>query len=215
VRTTIIVIAILLCFSYRLTAQTRTIYGRVIDEDLDTLPYVLIHSADGLLLGNTDIGGRFKIEVPRNIQTLVFDYIGLEWTLIKLNADCDTVEVVMMGSATYDFTSARKIDRLRLRRFNKLPELHLQAYEKGLFFKESACYSQEFMPEKPALDSIEKVDAIEEKQNKLTFEKFNVGDTVKIPFSGDYRADGADRTTLHYYSIFASMRNYKYTVNTL
>jgi hypothetical protein len=130
-------------------------------------------------------------------------FIGFERAKIKFNDDCDTIEIVMMESSTYDFMSGRKIDRDRLRRFSKLPELHLQAYKKGLFKKELMCYTREFEPVKPRFDSIAKEDVKIRRQIKLNFKKLNIGDTVKIPFSdrGGYRADGTDRTTLtKYYS---------------
>jgi hypothetical protein len=51
-----------------------------------------------------------------------------------------------MLSSTYDFMTLKKVDRLRMKRFNKLPELHKEAFEKGIFKTENACYTQEFIP---------------------------------------------------------------------
>jgi len=217
-RATIILIAILFFVSNCVTAQIRTIYGHVIyDGDLGPIPGVWIQNKDKVLLGKTGMDGRFKIDMPQNTQTLLLSFIGFERAKIKLKNDCDTIEIVMMESGTYDFISSRKVDRLRLKRFNKLPELHLQAYKKGLFMKESACYTRQFEPEKPQLDSIGNEMSKREKQIKLTFEKLNVGDTVKIPFSdwGGYRADGTDRTTLSYYSIFADMKHYNCVITAI
>ena len=166
-RATIAFIAILLSFNNRLTAQTRTIYGRFLAEDVEVLPDVRIQNKDKLLLGTTGIDGRFRIDIPQNTQTLLLSFIGYERTIIKLNSDCDTIEVVMIGAATYDFMSGRKIDRDRLKTFNKLPELHLQAYKKGLFKKELICYTREFVPEKRQIDSIEKEDVKIRRQIKL------------------------------------------------
>jgi hypothetical protein len=180
VKAIIIVIAILFSFSNLLTAQTRTIYGRVIGEDGEVAIGDRIQNKDTLLLGTTGIDGRFKIGIPQNTQTLLLFSLGLEPTTIKLNGDCDTLEIVMMNYNTYDFMSSRKIDRLRLERFNKLPEVHLQAYKKGIFTKESVCYSREFEPHKPALDEIKKEMIKKEKQVKLTFERLTVGDTIRF-----------------------------------
>ena len=52
-----------------------------------------------------------------------------------------------MKLATYDFISLKKVDKLRMKRFKKLPEFHLTAYKKGIFTTEQACYEQPFMPE--------------------------------------------------------------------
>ena len=203
----LILIAVLLSVSNRLTGQTRAIRGRVISEDLQALAYVSIR-ASSAEIGKTDIDGQFKITIPQNTQTLLFGGLGMERAPIKLTGDCDTIEVVMLYSGSNDFMSPRKIDKDRLHMFNKLPELHLQAYNKGLFTKKSICYTREFEPEKPQFDSIAKEDVKKEKQIKLTFKRLNIGDTVKIPFSGQYRADGTDRTTLNSYSSFTNERHY-------
>jgi hypothetical protein len=49
-----------------------------------------------------------------------------------------------MYDVIYDFMSARKIDRLRRKRFEKLPVIHQQAYEKGFFKTKTPCYNQAF-----------------------------------------------------------------------
>ena len=60
----------------------------------------------------------------------------------------------MLLAGTNDFMSSNKINRLRLKEFKQLPELYLQAYNKGLFGKSTVCYSRQFEPDKPILDSI-------------------------------------------------------------
>ena len=71
--------------------------------------------------------------------------------------------------------------------------------------KQSPCYTREFEPWKPSFDSIAKEDIKIRKHIKLTFQKLNIGDTVKIPFSdwGGYRADGTDRTIIIVYSSYS------------
>lgn len=144
-KATIIFIAILIFGGSSLNGQSRVIYGRVIDEDMETVPAVNIR-ADTSVIGQTDMEGRFRINVPSNTQTLTFLFVGMKTTTIHLNSGCDTVELVMMGNYSYDFISLRKVNRLELKRFKKLPELHLQAYKKGIFLKEDMCYSMEFIP---------------------------------------------------------------------
>lgn len=204
-----IFLAILFFSIIRVNGQTRTIYGRVIDEELTPVPAATIRTPDKTRVGETDTGGRFKVDIPQNTQTLLFDWIGYEPAVINLN-NCDTAEVVLMASPSYDFMSSKKIDKLRLARFNKLPALHLQAYKKGLFNKEAICYTREFHPEKSELDSIGKELIQRQKETKLAFRKLNVGDIVRIPFSdaGGYRADGTDRTTLIAYGSISRWQHY-------
>jgi hypothetical protein len=201
VKTIITFIIVLLCFGYRLNAQARVVYGRVIgDGDLEPVIGVLIENNDHVKLGQTGMDGRFKISVPQNTERLSFRYIGYEPLNITLTGDCDSVEVVMMESGTHDFESSRKIDRERLKQFNALAGLHLQAYHKGVFTKPTACYYTQFVPHKPALDSIQKEMDKETRRVKLIFEKLNVGDTVKIPLSIPYGRKSADTVNLSYYS---------------
>jgi hypothetical protein len=156
-RITIILISILFVLDINLSGQTRIIHGRVISEDFDGLTKVRIQNIDTILIGETDIEGRFTIEIPlQDSEKLHLSWIGMEWTTIELNKNCDTVEVVMMYDVIYDFMTANKIDRLRLKRFKKLPELHELAYEKGIFLTKEQCYEQDFVAIKPRLDEIKK-----------------------------------------------------------
>ena len=50
------------------------------------------------------------------------------------------------SSSTYDFITFKKEDKLRMKRFKKLPKLHKEAFAKGIFKTDKACYTQEFMP---------------------------------------------------------------------
>jgi CarboxypepD_reg-like domain len=208
VKLTVIFIAILLLFDTSLCGQTRTIQGRIISQDLEPLPDVHIQNKDTILFGKTDINGRFKIKIPQQTQTLFLNWVGFERTNIKLKTDCDTLEIIMLYAGTYDFMSPKKIDRQRLKQFNKLPELHLQAYDKGLFSKETICYSNEFEPDKPYFDEIKRQMIKKEAELKQIFEKVSIGDTIKIPFKGQYRNDGTDRTTLFAYSAFPDYTTY-------
>jgi hypothetical protein len=125
-----------------LFCQTRTISGRIISEDLEELPVVSIHQIDTALIGKTDINGRFSIEIPSDTDSLILTFIGFEWTTIQLQADCDTLEVIMMYDVIYDFMSARKIERLRKKRFEKIPIIHQKAFDKGLFKTKTPCFNQ-------------------------------------------------------------------------
>jgi predicted peroxiredoxin len=49
-----------------------------------------------------------------------------------------------MYLCSYDFISPKKAGRLRLKRFKKLPELHRNAYNQGVFLTRIACYEQKF-----------------------------------------------------------------------
>src|SRR5512145_2899623 len=90
-----ILILIILFVDLNLNGQTRTIVGRLISEDFEPLPGLDIRNSDSVLLGKTDMDGRFKFSIPQETDSLKFRYIGMEWTDIRLNKDCDTIEVIL------------------------------------------------------------------------------------------------------------------------
>ena len=140
-------IYLVICFSTSsLYAQNRTIKGRVLDEDLETLPYVSILVNDTVIVGRTDLNGYFQISIPLSEKRLLFNFVGMESASTELADKCNEVEVVMMLSSTYDFITPRKIEKLQLKRFKKLPERHKKAFEKGLFKTGNACYKREYLP---------------------------------------------------------------------
>lgn len=143
-----------LIFPFFINAQTnhsRTIIGRVIDEvylkPLPELPISSIKNSDTLYLGMTDLDGRFKICVSKDVDSLLFRYIGMEWTDIKLKKDCDTIELILMKDVFIEFNHSKEkeFDRLqRLERFNNLPNLHSEALKKRLFKTTNLCYERAF-----------------------------------------------------------------------
>jgi len=197
--TTILILTVLLS-SLNLNGQNRIIIGRVISEDFEPLPRLDIENSNNEFLGKTDMDGRFKISIPQETDSLLFRYIGMEWTDIKLKQDCDTVEVVMLYDGTYDFMSSKKIDKLRKKRYDELPNLHSDAVKEGLFATNNICYERDFEPKKNILDSIGMVMKLEREKIKETFKKLALGDTIRIPYFASWRYDGTDRTTLYFFS---------------
>ena len=137
----LIVLSVSTCSLY---SQNKTIKGRVIDNNLETLAYLSIVINDTVEVGRTDLNGFFQIDIPVSEKKLLFSTVGLDPATIELLDKCDEVEVIMMLSSTYDFITLKKVDRLQMKRFKKLPELHKEAFEKGIFKSEYACYNREF-----------------------------------------------------------------------
>lgn len=154
----------------------------MISEDFEPLPGLDIRNSDSVLLGKTDMDGRFKFSIPQETDSLKFRYLGMEWADIRLNKDCDTIEVILMYDAIYDFMTSRKIDRLRKKRFDNLPKIHSDAVKNGLFENNKICYNEDFKANKPDLDRISRELKEFGKANKTDFKNLNIGDIVKIPF---------------------------------
>lgn len=88
---------------------------------------------------------------PRGIllikeKKILFRYVGLDPATVELVEKCNRIEVVMMLSGARESITLRRAERNRKKRYEKLPEIHKRAFEKGLFETEHACYNREFEP---------------------------------------------------------------------
>ena len=142
----LIIFIVLSVSTYSLYSQNKTITGRVISDFFEIMPEVSIMINDTVNVGRTDLNGFFQIDIPVSAKKILFRAVGLDPATIELVDKCDEAEVVMMSSGTYDFITLKRVDRLRMKRFKKLPELHKEAFEKGIFKTDRACYTQEFIP---------------------------------------------------------------------
>ena len=141
----LIIIYILLCVSTCcLYSQNKIIKGRVISDDFETVPLASIMINDTIEVGKTDLNGFFQIEIPVSEKKILFRNIGFEQAIIEFVDTCDEVEVVLMLSSTYDFMTPRRVERKRKKRYKKLPEIHKQAFEKGIFKSSVPCVSYVF-----------------------------------------------------------------------
>jgi hypothetical protein len=143
-------------FTTAVFGQTRTITGKVIDENLHPVYKAGIYSVDTCLLVTTDLDGAFKISIPDNTKSLIIASIAMEWRSIELTGTCSTLEIILLSSGSYDFMSAGKVDRLRKKEFDKLPDLHQSSFEKGIFKMDKPCYMNHFISIKKELREIHK-----------------------------------------------------------
>jgi hypothetical protein len=132
--------------TFSLYSQNKIIKGRVISDDFETMPGVSIMINATVEVGKTDLNGFFQIDIPVSEIKILFRAVGLDPATIELIDKCDNVEVVMMLTGTDDFMPLKRAERKREKRFKNLPELHKQAFEKGIFKTEYACYNREFEP---------------------------------------------------------------------
>jgi hypothetical protein len=136
-----IVLSVSACSLY---SQNKTIKGRVISDHFEILTGVSIMINDTVEVGRTDLNGFFQIDIPISVEKILFMFVGLDPTTIELVDKCDKIEVVMMSGGTDDFISLKRAERKRKKRYKKLPEIHKQAFEKGIFETKYACYIREF-----------------------------------------------------------------------
>ena len=123
----------ILFFFYIISAfGQRTINGRIIDQFSETAICISIFDKDTIEIGKSDFDGYFKIKLPKENNKLIFAGVGYEWATITVPKECENIEIILFMASTYDFMSPKKVDRLRKKEFEKLPELHFQAFQKGL-----------------------------------------------------------------------------------
>lgn len=139
--------SIILIFLIQFVASAQTqVTGRVIDYfDLTTIPDVQIHKKDSLVIGKTDVHGNFSIELPAGEKEILVSFIGMEWMHVQIPDGCRTVEVIMIPDGTYDYISAKKINKKRLKVFKQLLAKHELAFRKGIFTKAEPCSSYTFI----------------------------------------------------------------------
>ena len=190
------------------TFGQQKISGRIIGEDLEIPTEIKVFDKDTTLLGKTDFDGYFDLELPKNSKQLIFAGLGYEWTKITVPENCENLEIILLREVVYDFMSSNKIDRLRKKRFDKISELHSHAFNKGLFKTDKECFKQKFDPIKPELDKIAQRSKEITKENKRNFELLKIGDTITIPFSGTFKYDGTERTSLFVYSYLVEGDNF-------
>ena len=65
---------------------------------------------------------------------------------VELEEQCDDVEVIMMLTSGSCFSSLKRNEKNRKKRFKRLPELHKQAFDAGIFKSEKPCYERPFEP---------------------------------------------------------------------
>ncbi len=209
-KSTIIFVLTFLLPSLNLAGQNNIIHGRVLSEDLEPLPGLHINNSDTVLLGKTDIDGRFKISIPKEVDSLLLSALNMEWTQIKLKKDCESVEIIIMYLGLYHYKSSNKIDRFRKKRFDKLVELHSNAVQEGFFEKKELCYERDFEPIKPDLDRIRKDLNALKKEKVNEFKDLQIGETVKIPLG----FDSSGKRVNTYYSIcgYCTEDDYDYVI---
>lgn len=135
---------ILLSLGTARAQPTKTLTGRLLSEELQGVPKATIYAQDTTVIGQTDLEGYFKLDVPVHTTKLIFASVGMKWNTVTLSAACSTLEVILLNAYTHDFMSVRRVNRQEFKQFKQLPQLHQQAYEKGLFTARTPCATPVF-----------------------------------------------------------------------
>ncbi|WAC12522.1 carboxypeptidase-like regulatory domain-containing protein [Dyadobacter pollutisoli] len=123
----------------------RIVTGKVIDEfELMAIPGAKIMSRDNQELATTGLNGEFKTEIPAGTDSLLIGSVGMEWASIRVSANCDRLEIIMMYDGTFDFMTLRLVDKRRYKRFKSLDRKHERAFKIGVFTSASPCISYAF-----------------------------------------------------------------------
>jgi TonB-linked SusC/RagA family outer membrane protein len=92
-RRALMILGVLLCFSTFLTAQQKTITGTIKDQTGEpVIGATIIGKGTGLGTA-TDIDGKFKLNLPANINVLSISYLGMKSIEVKLTGN--TVDITL------------------------------------------------------------------------------------------------------------------------
>ena len=136
------------------SAQTTSLKGKIVDMRLDPMPGIFILISDTVLIGRSDLDGKFEIVVSNNASQLQVRGIGMEEKDIDLPIKCDYLGIILIHAGTFDFMRPGKIDRLRKKDFRKLSDLYDKAFRIGIFPHQEPCFTESFRPAKDRLKEI-------------------------------------------------------------
>ena len=139
----VFIFAILL-LNFKSFGQTKILTGLVIIDDLSSVPFASIEITGTDFKAETDVNGKFKIEVPIKTDTLIISQLNFERKCIILNDSCYNIEVILMYHGTSHFATKEQFKRYRKKRLQKMYKIHKNAYNKGLFITEIPCYQTSF-----------------------------------------------------------------------
>lgn len=143
---TLITLSFIFLIQLTFSQNTISIRGKVIDESFVPLPAVSI-IVEGNEVALTDFDGNFQIEINKNVQKIVFQFIGMESLTVNLKENCYNLEIVLLyEGGCYLGASLQKVNRIRKRRFENRNKLHKLAYQKGIFSTENFCGEPQFKP---------------------------------------------------------------------
>ncbi len=147
---------LLVLFTTYTVGQSRTLAGKVIGVQFSPIFQAKVFSSDTLLLAESDKSGNFNAVISADIKSLLVTSIGMELKKIDLAVDCNNLDIILQPNGSYDFMSAKKVDRKRKKEFAKLPQLHRIALEKGIFKSPNPCYRDNFISRRKRLEETRK-----------------------------------------------------------
>jgi hypothetical protein len=143
---TLITLSFIFLIQLTFSQSTVSIRGKIIDESFFPLPAVSI-IVDEKEVALSDFDGKFQIEINKNVQKIVFQFIGMESLTVHLKENCNNLEIVLLNEGgCYLGASLQKVNRIRKRRFDNRKKIHKTAYQKGIFSTENFCGEPEFKP---------------------------------------------------------------------
>ena len=139
----VFIFAILL-LNFKSFGQTKILTGLVIIDDLRSVPFASIEIPGTDFKAETDVNGKFKIEVPIKTDTLIISQLNFERKYIILNDSCYNIEVILMYYGTSHFATKEQFKHYRKKRLQKMYKIHKNAYNNGIFMTEKPCYQTSF-----------------------------------------------------------------------
>ena len=75
---------LMLCISVNVVAQSKTVTGRIVNEQGENLSGATVSVKNSTVSTQTDAGGNFSLSLPANAKTLVVSHVGMESTEVSI-----------------------------------------------------------------------------------------------------------------------------------
>jgi hypothetical protein len=116
------------------------ISGKIVDQNLNELPNVIVMTLDSKVLDTTDFHGSFNFQFNPEIKKIKVRGLMYQEEEIELIESCNTLEIVLLEVWIYDFVTVKKAERKRIRDRKKiLTKLYSEAYERKIFTNQNEC----------------------------------------------------------------------------
>ncbi|MBC2844893.1 carboxypeptidase-like regulatory domain-containing protein [Winogradskyella flava] len=134
----IITVLVLFFSPIDLFGQTKTVSGQVLNEHLEPLSKVFIHTLDMQFKTTSDENGNYSITLPKDTKVLKIQCIGQESETIKVLNHC-ILNIILLDDIIAEFETKEEHLKDYIKRNKEIGKKYKRAIEKGLFGENKPC----------------------------------------------------------------------------
>ena len=119
-------------------AQEKKLSGKIIDQHLNPLPWVLIQTLDSTYYTNTNENGLYSLNLPEKTKKVKIKCIGMETEVIKINNYCH-FDIILLDDIIVEFETNNQHIKSYKKRKKELPKLYKESIKKGILLGKRKC----------------------------------------------------------------------------